>query len=335
MESSCYLSGASTASSLSLPRGGSGGVDGGGGGGGRRSPPRTEGAVTPRKTPRNIRKAASGGGSHSGDVADLRKRYMYDDSNGNAVSIRAKEQTATTPRNRKTRGEQATTAPGGGDGEGGTSAKHGGKEATRSKATTKTRKSREIVAASCDADDGYDEDEVLTAAVTLLSSTTTVPNSPVSPPPPPVAIDTEVLRARYDRELMAILQEEQAAESAREKAWAAAKDRAKAAQARATHGGASTSKRRRGGRDKRPRPAAGVKASPVTGFGGGSDLQRSREAEAAVAAREEAQLKRELARERREASERVMRVSEEYEKALKKLATGDKAVRSSNESPAG
>eukprot|EP00903_Cladosiphon_okamuranus_P012447 g11658.t1 len=305
MESSCFLSGASTASSLSLLHG-SGGVDAS-----TRSLTRNEWATTPGKTPRKPRKAAFGGGSRRGDVADLRKRYMCDHRKVTALSTRAKKKATTTPRDRKPMTEQAIPAGIDGDGEGGTHAKHGGEEATRSTATPTAKTDREIVAVSCNADDGYDKDKTPTAAVTLLSTSTTVPNSPVPPPPPRVTSDASVLRARYDQELMAILEEEQAAEIARERALAAAKARAKAAQARATYG-ASTSTRIISGSDERPVSVAGEKE------------------EAAVAAREEAQLKLELARERREASERVMRMSEEYEKALEKLTTGNKAVGSSS-----
>lgn len=323
-ESPSYLSGASTASSLSLPRGDNGDVKGVVGG--TRSPSRTAGAAAPEKTPRKLRKATWGGGSRGDEAADLRKRYMYDDRSGSAAGTRATTQAAITPRkSKKRRGKKAI------DGECGTPANNGGKQATRSTATSMTESGKEVVTVSCNADDGYDEDGVLMAAMTLLSSSTTVPNTPASPSPPPVTSDTELLRARYDRELLAILEEEQAAESAREKALAAAKARAKAAQARATYSGASTSKRRKDTSDQRSPSTAAGETWPVAGGGGGGDLQRRREEKAAVAAREEAQLKRELARERREASERVMKVSEEYEKALAKLASGYKAIGSSAE----
>lgn len=255
---------------------------------------------------------------------------MYDNNSSKAVGNRATKQLNTTPRNRKNRREQ-TRAHGGDDGddEGDTPATNAGTGARRAMAASTAKNGREIVTASFDADDGDDEDEALTATIALLSSPPTTPNTRASPPPPPVTLDAENLRGRYDRELLAILEEEQAAESAREEALAAAKARAKAAQARATYSGTTGTSQTA---TYNGTTAAG-KASPVTGHNGdvvGGDLQRRREEDATVAAREEARLKRALARERREASERVMRVSEEYEKALEKLSFGNEATCSSS-----
>lgn len=304
---------------MSLPHG-SGGV-----GGGERAS---------EKTPRKLRKPASGGGSRSRGITDLRKRYMYGESGKKAVGTRVTKQT-TTPRNKNIRrGKPKPIAAGGdgGDGEGGAPATYGDEEATISTETPATKNGEEAVTVSCNADDSYDEDEILTAATTLLSSSTTVANTPASPPPPPVASDTDLLRGRYDRELLAILEEEQAAETAREKALAAAKAGAKAARARATYRGTGTAGRTNRSDKRSPSPATG-RPSPITDGGGGGDLEQRRVEEAEVAEREEAQLKQELARERREASERVMRVSEEYERALEELSSGKK-VCSSAEEPA-
>eukprot|EP00752_Nemacystus_decipiens_P002714 g2534.t1 len=343
-ESPHYLSGASTASSLSLPRGShtgigaggdGGGASGGASGGDRRLPRRIAREKSSGKAPRKLRTATPSSDGRRGDAADLRKRYMYDNRIGNAPSTRQRKQTAArTQGNRKTRRKPPRSAGGSGrEGNDDTLATAEGRETTRSTATSITKSGREVETMSCNADDGNDEDEALTAAMALLSSSSTVSNTPPSPSPPLVASDSEHLRTRYAQELVAILEEEQAAESARETALAAAKARAKAAKARATYGDANISQR--GRRDKSLPSSAARKASQVTDHG---DLQRRREEEAAVAAREEANLKRALARERREASDRVMRVSEEYEKALEKLASvGGKSTNSSpaEESAAG
>lgn len=228
---------------------------------------------------------------------------------------------------------------------------------------------------------------------------------------PPTSQD--LARVRYDRELLAVLEEEQAAEGAREAVLATAKARAKAAQARAGRGGlgseripsatdgggggdkddnqmsttvgqdtnqssTTTELAARGGQDQRV-PEGSDSAAASVGFsegghimegasglpegrhitegagslpdggntmeGSGSlpergnimegarvaheapppDKRNRTEEEVAVAVataeeEEATRLERELARERRAASQRIMRVSGAYEDALRELA---------------
>ena len=192
---------------------------------------------------------------------------------------------------------------------------------------------------------------------------------------PPGAQD--IARARYDRELLAVLEEEQAAEGAREAVLATAKARAKAARARrgtdnserissavteggdpqigtapseipnpvdrervaqeeewpAPEGGHTRSMEGSGAADEDPNRVAqeGQRAPggdrSTEGLGVPDEVpvddERTRTAqEVAVAAAEaEAkQLEKELARERRAASQRIMRVSGAYEDALRELS---------------
>lgn len=162
----------------------------------------------------------------------------------------------------------------------------------------------------------------------------------------------DLLRKRYDLELLAVLEEEQKAEEVRERALAAAKARATAAQARVRHGhknalasGASATHVVAGddchgdGTEKTQRNAVlergnyaqgqglpkGRSAATVKAGAGGVPREaraddRRRIEEAELATRKSKRLEEELAQERREASERVLRVSEAYESALRKLS---------------
>lgn len=142
------------------------------------------------------------------------------------------------------------------------------------------------------------------------------------------------LRSRYDRELLRILEEEQAAEDARERVLAAAKAKVRVTQARAGDAATSHSKLL----DKTEQSRNSVSNTAKIDRGGGSteskkqpELSSSLVTRAAVAdeARTEAdaavrkakQLEEHLTRERRAASERVMRVAEAYEEALRSLST--------------
>ena len=194
---------------------------------------------------------------------------------------------------------------------------------------------------------------------------------------PPGAQD--IARARYDRELLAVLEEEQAAEGAREAVLATAKARAKAARAgrgtnnnerissavteggdpqigtapseipnpvdrervaqeeewSAPEGGHTRSMEGSGAADEDPNRVAqeGQRAPgggrSTEGLGVPDEVpvddERTRTAQevavAVAAAEAEAkQLEKELARERRAASQRIMRVSGAYEDALRELS---------------
>lgn len=153
------------------------------------------------------------------------------------------------------------------------------------------------------------------------------------------------LRARYDRELLAILEEEQAAEGMREKALAVAWMRSRVAEARA--GDAATSCANKQSHSDMAGPSSSVYATdggdnvPAMRENGNVSTPRGNEKkntadvaksttektaiveareEAEVAVREAKQLEADLARERRAASERIMRVSEAYEEALRAIS---------------
>lgn len=140
------------------------------------------------------------------------------------------------------------------------------------------------------------------------------------------------LRERYDRELLAILEEEQAAEGARESALAEVRARARLAGAKARAAASSNIKLTNSSSD------LSNDAHIETGGGGSNDITSRREngssaclhiseegiddlqQEADLTTQEAKNLEEQLARERRAASERVMRVSEVYEDALRALA---------------
>lgn len=162
---------------------------------------------------------------------------------------------------------------------------------------------------------------------------------------------SSTLRARYDRELLAVLEEEQEAEGVRERALAAARWRANVARARAAefdndgnpdaagstehgHDAAKPLGQHQdvvrenvgGGHDgfgvagRDESLAIGLKAKKTASeFTQNRDDGIHKEADIATSAAK--RLEVELARERREASERVMRVSEAYEEALRKLSS--------------
>lgn len=181
-----------------------------------------------------------------------------------------------------------------------------------------------------------------------------------SPTPPTTSSRIGLLRGRYDRELLAVLEEEQEAEGARERVLAAAKARAKVAQARAKYNNSSMtllpnsagaaadvdSDGHRGGvglqlrgvvsqadggnlgtgqqerslrGNTRETNAAAMAAATCNDK---ADGEQRRWEEAVGAKREVKRLEEKLARERREASERVMRVSEAYEEGLQQLSEG-------------
>ncbi|CAN0004262.1 unnamed protein product [Ectocarpus sp. 6 AP-2014] len=354
-----------------------------GGGGGGKTPPLTARAtahprISPRKpsTSAGDRRGSSGRGS--GDqrgarvdnpaAAGLRERYMYDMREGQKRvgrgSARGGTRTATaskakTPRGRKTRlvKTKETAAGGLGHGRGGTtsSASETGRENRRPDTGR-----RPLAEASDELESGTDDVETYASMSSSSSSdansttNTTTPSPPLPSPRPSSprgepgasSSDADLLRGRYDRELLAVLAEEQAAEGAREKELAAAFARAKAAQARAGYiGGKRSSAAATGGQIKDGgcpesqgvSPMSGaepdgvvattarlaIAAAPGEGGGGGAvrgDGQDRREEEAAVATRDAIRLEKELATERREASERVLRVSEAYEEALRKLS---------------
>lgn len=142
----------------------------------------------------------------------------------------------------------------------------------------------------------------------------------------------ERLRGRYDRELLAILEEEQAAEGARERTLAEARARARLAEARA-RAAASSNVKLTNSFSSLPNnawiEASGWGTNNVTnrreddsstGLPINKEMIDEVEREADMAAREAKELEEQLARERRAASERVMRVSEAYEDALRVLA---------------
>ncbi|CBJ32470.1 hypothetical protein Esi_0341_0021 [Ectocarpus siliculosus] len=352
-----------------------------GGGGGGKTPPLTARAtahrrISPRKpsTSAGDRRGGSGSGDHRGARVDnpaaagLREWYMYDTREGQKLvgrgSARGGTRTATaskakTPRGRKNRLVKAkeTAAGGLGHGRGGTtsSASETGRENRRPETGR-----RPLAEASDELESGSDDFEAYasmsssysTDANSTTNTTTPSPPLPSSRPSSPrgepgaSSSDADLLRGRYDRELLAVLAEEQAAEGAREKALAAAVARAKAAQARAGYvGGKRSSAAATGGQIKDGgcpesqgvSPMSGgepdgvvattarlaIAAAPGEGGGGGAvrgDGQDRREEEAAVATRDAIRLEKELATERREASERVLRVSEAYEEALRKLS---------------
>lgn len=234
---------------------------------------------------------------------------------------------------------------GGGVGKGGGQVTKGGKKVAQSTSAAAMGHEDGRGDTGCAGGDEED-DEIMAAAMAMLSSTSTAAGSPVTPPPPPLTpsppsaaepgSDVSTIRGQYDRELLAILEEEQAAESARESALAAAKAWAKVAQARAGHVAGKRRKNTGGSGSSDSDPATATMRSQVDSVGdvGGGDLQKRRDEEAAAAAREEARLEQQLAKERKEAGERIMRVSEAYEKALEKLSSGESSLAEAGE-PAG
>ncbi|CAN0242358.1 unnamed protein product, partial [Ectocarpus sp. 12 AP-2014] len=353
-----------------------------GGGGGGKTPPLTARAtahrrISPRKPSTSAGDRRGGSGRGGGDqkgarvdspaAAGLRERYMYDTRAGQkrvgGGGVRGGTKTATaskakTPRGRKSHlvKTKELAADGLGHGRGGTtsSASETGRENVRPET------GRRPLAGVCD-ELGSGTDDVEAYASMSSSSSTDANSTPTTAPSPPLpssrplsprgepgasSSDTDLLRGTYDRELLAVLAEEQAAEGAREKALAAAVARAKAAQARAGYtGGKKSIAAATGGQIKdggcpenrgvssmsgeEPEGVVdttarlAITAAPGEGSGGGADRgdeQDRREEEAAVATREAIRLENELATERREASERVLRVSDAYEEALRKLS---------------
>ncbi|CAB1098987.1 unnamed protein product [Ectocarpus sp. CCAP 1310/34] len=340
-----------------------------GGGGGGMTPPLTARAtahrrISPRKPSTSAGDRRGGSGRGSGDqrgarvdnpaAAGLRERYMYDTRAGQkrvgGGGARGGTKTAAAsktniPRGRKTHlvktKELAADGLGHGRGETTSSASESGRE--------KLHPERPLAGACDELGSGTDDAEAVTSmsssySTDANSTPTTAPSPPLpsSRPPSPrgepgaSSSDTDLLRSRYDRELLAVLAEEQAAEDDREKALAAAVARAKAAQARAGYIGRKV-KRGRCPEGQGVSPMSGgepdgvvattarlaIAAAPVEGGGGGAVRgveQDRREEEAAVATREAIRLEKELATERREASERVLRVSDAYEEAIRKLS---------------
>ncbi|CAM9229604.1 unnamed protein product [Ectocarpus sp. 13 AM-2016] len=353
-----------------------------GGGGGGKTPPLTARAtahrrISPRKPSTNAGDRRGGSGRGSGDqrearvdnpsAAGLRERYMYDTRAGQkrvgGGSARGGTKTATASQTKTSRGRKThlvktkeLAADGLGRGRGDTTSSASG----TGRGNVRPETGRIPLAGACDElGSGTDDVEAYASMSSSYStdanSTPTTASSPPLPssrPPPPrgepgaSSSDTDLLRGTYDRELLAVLAEEQAAEGAREKALAAAVARAKAAQARAGYtGGKKSSAAATGGQIKdagcpknqgassmsggEPEGVVAttarlaIAAAPGEGSGGAAvrgDEQDRREEEAVVATREAIRLENELAMERREASERVLRVSDAYEEALRKLS---------------
>ncbi|CAN0099504.1 unnamed protein product, partial [Scytosiphon promiscuus] len=248
---------------------------------------------------------------------------------------------------------------------------------TATAATTPTARGGEAMATRNSEGRNCVDDETNTAGTALPRSLPGPVSSPVpqprASPSQPLASspattsvvpseesDVDLIRGRYDRELLAILEEEQAAESTRERALAVAKARAKSSQARARSIGSRrrrTSDRGSSGRvvlhggealgafeetmspannpvaivattgAPGPPPARSMSAAPPRSIHRCSrgkvtdrELQKRKEEEAAIATKEASRLEKKLAEERREASERILRVSEAYEKALERLS---------------
>ncbi|CAM9401082.1 unnamed protein product [Ectocarpus fasciculatus] len=357
------------------------GLRGGGGGGGGTTPPLTARAtahrrISPRKPSTSAGDKRGGSGRGSGNrrelrvdnpaAAGLRERYMCDKRagqkgvGGGGGGARGGTRTATASKTKTPRGgrkfhlvkTKASAAGGQRHGGGGTtsSASQSGRENVRPETGR-----RPLVEACDELESGTDDVETYAS---MSSSSTDANNTPTTTPSPPLPSsrppspqsepgaspsDVDLLRGRYDRELLVVLAEEQAAEGAREKALAAAVARAKAAQARAGYIGGKSSaaatweQTKDGGPENQGvSPMSGeepdvivattarlaIAVAPGKGGGDGDvrgDEQDRREEEAAVATREAIRLEKELATERREASERVLRISETYEKALRKL----------------
>ncbi|CAM9178664.1 unnamed protein product [Ectocarpus sp. 8 AP-2014] len=354
-----------------------------GGGGSGKTPPLTARAtanrrISPRKpsTSAGDKRGGSGRGSDNlrearvdnPAAAGLRERYMYDTRAGQkrvgGGGARGGTRMTTASKTKTPRGSKAhlvqkteSAADGLGHGRGETTSS--ASQAGRQNVLPET--GRRPLAGACDElESGTDDVETYasmsssysTDANSTPNTTTPSPPLPSSRPSSPrgqpgaSSSDADLLRGRYDRELLAVLAEEQAAEGAREKALAAAVARAKAAQARAGYiGGKKRSAAATGGQiedggcpeSQGVSPMSGgepdgvvattarlaIAAAPGEGGGGGAvrgDEQDRREEEAAVATREAIRLEKDLATERREASERVLRVSEAYEEALRKLS---------------
>lgn len=353
------------------------GVRGGGGGG--QSPPLTARApahrrISPRKPSASAGDKRGGSGRGSGirrearednpAAAGLRERYMYDTRAGQkgvgGGGARGGTRTVTASKTKTSRGRNICLVKTKASAAGGL--RHGGGRTTPSAYQTGREKvrpetgRRPLVKARDGLESGTDDVEIyasMSSSSTDVNNTPrTTPSSPLpsSRPPSPQgepgapSSDADHLRGRYDRELLAVLAEEQAAEGAREKALAAAVARAKAAQARAGYIGGKNSAAATGGQTKNDDPEnqevsptsggeldgvvvttarLAIAVAPGEGNGGRGvrgDEQDRREEEAAVATREAIRLEKELATERREASERVLRVSEAYEKSLRKIS---------------